>query len=93
MLIIMALASKKTLKERKLVKEFNEFLGKTDIDSLYYKWILSKTKDLHIDTNLPTNEDTKIINVAINMDFIPLCFYHFDEPKGYEYELIYLFAK
>ena len=49
MLIIMALASKKTLKERKLVKEFNEFLGKTDIDSLYYKWTHSKTKDLHID--------------------------------------------
>ena len=59
MLIIMALASKKTLKERKLVKEFNEFLGKTDIDSLYYKWILSKTKDLHIDTNLSSNENTK----------------------------------
>ena len=83
----------KNAEGEKLVKEFKEFLGKTDIDSLYYKWTHSKTKDLHIDTNLPTNEDTKTINVAINMDFIPLCFYHFDEPKGYEYELIYLFAK
>ena len=77
----------------KLVKEFNEFLSKTDIDALYYKWTHSKPKELHIDTNLTTNENTKMLNVAINMDFIPLCFYNFEEPKGYEYELIYLFAK
>ena len=48
---------------------------------------------MHVDTNLPTNENTKMLNVAIIMDFIPLCFYYFEEPKGYEYELIYLFAK
>ena len=48
---------------------------------------------MHIDTNLTTNENTKMLNVAINMDFIPLCFYNFEEPKGYEYELIYLFGK
>ena len=27
------------------------------------------------------------------MDFIPLCFYHLDELKGFEFELIFLFAK
>ena len=34
-----------------------------------------------------------MLNVAINMDFIPLCFYNLEEPKGYEFELVYLFAK
>ena len=77
----------------KLAKEFNEFLSKTDIDALYYKWTHTKTKDFHVDTNLTTNENTKMLNVALIMDFIPLYFYHFEEPKGYEYELIYLFAK
>jgi len=47
----------------KLVKEFNEFLNKTDIDALYYKWTHSKTKDLDIDTNLNTSSE-KILNVA-----------------------------
>lgn len=75
-----------------LLKEFNEFINNTDINSLYYKWTHSRTKDLHVDTNLNTSAE-KTINVAINMDFIPLCFYYFNEPKGYEYELIYLFAK
>ena len=75
-----------------LLKEFNKFLNNTDIDSLYYKWTHSNTKKLHIDTNLNKSSE-KTINVAINMDFIPLCFYYFDEPKGFEFELIYLFAK
>ena len=75
-----------------LSKQFNEFLSKTDIDALYYKWTHTKTKLLNVDTNLNTSSE-KIINVAIIMDFIPLCFYHFEEPKGYEVELIYLFAK
>ena len=83
----------KNAEGEKLVKEFNEFLSKTDIDALYYKWTHSKPKELHIDTNLTTNENTKMLNVALIMDFIPLYFYHFEEPKGYEYELIYLFAK
>ena len=67
-------------------------MSKTDIDALYYKWTHTKTKLLNVDTNLNTSSE-KIINVAIIMDFIPLCFYHFEEPKGYEVELIYLFAK
>ena len=81
----------KNAEGEKLVKEFNEFLNKTDIDALYYKWTHNKPKDIDIDTNLNTNG--KILNVAINMDFIPLCFYQLNDPKGYEYELIYLFAK
>ena len=75
-----------------LLKEFNEFINNTDINSLYYKWTHSRTKDLHVDTNLNTSAE-KTINVAVNVDFIPLCFYYFNKPKGYEYELIYLFAK
>ena len=81
----------KNAEGEKLVKEFNEFLNKTDIDALYYKWTHNKPKDIDIDTNLNTNG--KILNVAINMDFIPLGFYQLNDPKGYEYELIYLFAK
>lgn len=76
-----------------LLKEFNEFLNNTDIDTLYYKWTHSNnTRNLEIDTNLNTSSE-KIINVAINMDFIPLCFYGINDPRGYEYELVYLFAK
>lgn len=76
-----------------LLKEFNEFLNNTDIDTLYYKWTHSNnTRNLEIDTNLNTSSE-KIINVAINMDFIPLCFYDINDPRGYEYELVYLFAK
>jgi len=82
----------KNAEGEKLVKEFNEFLNKTDIDALYSKWTNSKISDLNIDTNLNTSSE-KMLNVAINLDFIPLCFYHSDIPKGYEYELIYLFAK
>jgi len=67
-------------------------LSKTDIDALYYKWTHTNTKQLNVDTNLNTSSD-KIINVAINMDFIPLCFYHLQNPRGYEFELVYLFAK
>ena len=44
----------------KLVKEFNEFLSKTDIDALYYKWTHTKTKNLHVDTYLPTNENMNL---------------------------------
>ena len=75
-----------------LLKEFNEFLNNTDIDSLYYKWTHSRTKDLHVDTNLNTSAEKTII-FADTMNFIPLCFYYFNEPKGFEFELIYLFAK
>ena len=75
-----------------LLKQFNEFLNKTDIDALYYKWTHTNTKQLSVDTNLNASSE-KIINVAINMDFIPLCFYYFNIPKGYEFELVYLFAK
>ena len=71
------------------MKEFKEFLNKTDTDALYYKWTHTKTKELNVDTNLNTNSGQMPI-VAINMDFIPLCFYHLEEPKGYEFELIYL---
>ena len=81
----------KNTEGEKLMKEFNEFLNKTDIDALYYKWTHTNTKGLHVDTNL--NTSGKMLNVAINMDFIPLCFYNLEEPKGYEFELIYLFAK
>ena len=76
----------------KLLNEFNEFLNKTDIDSIYYKWTHTRTKELHVDTSLNSSSD-KIINVAINMDFIPLGFYHLDATKGYKLESIYLFAK
>ena len=81
----------KNTEGEKLMKEFNEFLSKTDIDALYNKWTQGITKNLYVDTNLTTNGNT--LNVAINMDFIPLCFYSFDDPKGYEFELVYLFAK
>ena len=75
-----------------LSKQFNEFLSKTDIDGLYYNWTHVNIKKINVDTNLNTSSE-KIINVAINMDFIPLCFYYLEYPKGYEFELIYLFAK
>lgn len=73
-----------------LLKEFNQFLSEIDLDDLYYKWTHNKTIDIYIDTNLNSE---KTINVAINMNFIPLCFYIFQTPRGYEYELVYLFAK
>jgi ABC-type amino acid transport substrate-binding protein len=82
----------KNLEGGALLDEFNQFLFSNDIDSLYYKWTNSDVNSLTIDTNLPSNNG-KTINVGINMDFLPLGFYVLEEPKGYEFELVYLFAR
>ena len=82
----------KNLEGGSLLTEFNQFIFSNDIDSLYYKWTNYDIRNLTIDTNLDSSNG-KTINVGINMDFIPLGFFYYDNPKGYEFELIYMFAK
>ena len=82
----------KNLEGGSLLNEFNQFIFSNDIDSLYYKWTNYDIRNLTIDTNLDSSNG-KTINVGINMDFIPLGFFYYGIPKGYEFELIYMFAK
>ena len=82
----------KNLEGGSLVSEFNQFIFSNDIDSLYYKWTNYDITNLTIDTNLDSSKG-KTINVGINMDFVPLGFFYYDQPKGYEFELVYMFAR
>jgi len=82
----------KNLEGGSLLNEFNQFIFGNDIDYLYYKWTNYDVSNLTIDTNLNSSQG-KTINVGINMDFVPLGFYYYGIPKGYEFELIYMFAR
>jgi ABC-type amino acid transport substrate-binding protein len=82
----------KNLEGGSLLSEFNQFILSNDIDSLYYKWTNYDITNLTIDTNLDSSKG-KTINVGINMDFVPLGFFYYDQPKGYEFELVYMFAR
>jgi ABC-type amino acid transport substrate-binding protein len=82
----------KNLEGGSLLSEFNQFIFSNDIDSLYYKWTNYDITNLTIDTNLDSSKG-KTINVGINMDFVPLGFFYYDQPKGYEFELVYMFAR
>jgi len=82
----------KNLEGGSLQTEFNQFIFGNDLDLLYYKWTNYDISSLTIDTNLDSSKG-KTINVGINMDLAPLGFFYYDAPKGYEFELIYMFAR
>ena len=82
----------KNLEGGSLLNEFNQFIFGIDIDYLYYKWTNYDIANLTVDTNLDSSKG-KTINVGINMDFVPLGFFYSGNPKGLEFELIYMFAR
>ena len=75
-----------------LRNQFNEFLKHTDRKALYEKWLKTKSIDLHVNKTLNDSSE-KIINYATTLDVIPTNFIEFGEPKGYELDLVYMFAR
>ena len=84
-------AFKKDEEGTALLNEFNQFLSNVNLTELYIKWNVSNTINVTIDKNLNTSAPT--INAAFYVDFKPLSFIEYNEMKGYEIDLLYLFAK
>ena len=86
-----AFGFQKTDEGKILLDKFNQFLSNTNLKEIYDKWNVNDTTKLTIDKNLNTSAET--INAAFLMDLNPMCFLEGTEPKGYEVELLYKFAK
>ena len=76
-----------------LLKEFNQFLEKPDVDveKIYEKWNVKDTSGLIIEKDNYKGE--KIIKVGLLVDSKPFCYKENDELKGIEADLLYQFAK
>jgi polar amino acid transport system substrate-binding protein len=75
-----------------LRNQFNEFLKKIDRDALYEKWLRTNSLQLHVNKTLNESSE-KTINYATLLDLNPTNFLEFGESKGYELDLIYMFAR
>ena len=75
-----------------LRNQFNKFLKHIDRKALYEKWLKTKSIELHVNKTL-NNTSEKTINYATTLDVIPTNYIEFGEPKGYELELVYMFAR
>ena len=75
-----------------LRNQFNDFLNHTDRKALYEKWL--RTNSLQLQINKTVNDTSeKTINYATTLDVIPTNFMEFGESKGYELDLVYMFAR
>ena len=76
-----------------LLKEFNQFLEKQDVDveKIYEKWNVKDTSGLIIEKDNYKGEKT--IKVGLLVDSKPFCYKENDELKGIEADLLYQFAK
>ena len=72
--------------------QFNEFLKHIDRKALYEKWLRTKSIELHVNKTLNDSSE-KTINYATTLDVIPTNYIEFEEPKGYELDLVYMFAR
>ena len=75
-----------------LRNQFNEFLKHIDRKALYEKWLRTKSIELHVNKTLNDSSE-KTINYATTLDVIPTNYIEFEEPKGYELDLVYMFAR
>lgn len=74
-----------------LLKEFNEFLAKTNVEKLFEKWNVEDTFNLKVEKNNFENGDT--IKVGIELDSKPFAYRENGEEKGFEIDLLYQFAR
>ena len=74
-----------------LLKEFNEFLAKQDVEKLFEKWNVDDTFNIKVEKNNFT--DGKTIKVGIRLDSKPFAYRENGEEKGFEIDLLYQFAK
>ena len=75
-----------------LRNQFNEFLKHTDTKALYEKWLRTNSLQMHVNKTLNDTSE-KTINYATTLDLIPTNFIEFTESKGYELDLVYMFAR
>ena len=75
-----------------LKNQFNEFLKHTDTKALYEKWLRTNSLQMHVNKTLNDTSE-KTINYATTLDLIPTNFIEFTESKGYELDLVYMFAR
>ena len=74
-----------------LLKEFNEFLAKQDVEKLFEKWNVDDTFNIKVEKNNFT--DGKTIKVGVRLDSKPFAYRENGEEKGFEIDLLYQFAK
>ena len=74
-----------------LLKEFNEFLKKIDVDALFEKWTVFDTTNLFVEKN--NYEGGKTIKVGLFLDSKPFCYLEQSKEKGFDVDLLYQFAK
>lgn len=75
-----------------LRNQFNEFLKHIDTKTLYEKWLKTNSFQLHVNKTLNDTSE-KTINYATTLDLIPTNFMQLNLPKGYELDLVYMFAR
>lgn len=75
-----------------LRNQFNDFLKNIDRNALYEKWLRNNSLQLHVNKTLNESSE-KTINYATVLDLIPTNYMEFGESKGYELDLIYMFAR
>ena len=75
-----------------LRNQFNEFLNHTDTKALYEKWLKTNSLQLHVNKTLNDTSE-KTINYATTLDVIPTNYMEFGESKGFELDLVYMFAR
>lgn len=83
-------AFQKTEAGRNLMEEFNNFINTIDLKELYNKWNVADTSGLSIDTDL---SGSKTIKAGFIVESRPLSFYEGKGIKGFEIDVLYLFAK
>ena len=75
-----------------LRNQFNDFLRRIDRKALYEKWSKTDSSQLHVNKTLNETSE-KTINYASTLEVIPTNFIEMAEPKGYELDLVYMFAR
>ena len=75
-----------------LRNQFNEFLKHIDTNALYEKWLKTNSLQLHVNKTL-NDTSVKTINYATTLDVIPTNYLEFGESKGFELDLVYMFAR